>query len=107
MKGCWECYLSSLTLEVFEIIVSHGGNRTTASASTPAGAHGVEISVLEVAALVVGRFVAIGFLLALLPLRVLLLLPLILLLQVVRSRVESWSMVPETFRAKHIRDILR
>lgn len=94
-NGCWECYLSFLTLKVFEIVVSHCGYWTTASTSAPVRAHCVEIFVLQVAALVVRSLIAITFLLSLLSLDTLLLFPLILLFQIVRPRVQRWSMVPE------------
>lgn len=81
MKGCcWKCYLSSLTLKVFEIVVGHCGNGATASASTPARAHGIEISILQIAALIIGSLITITFLLSLLSLSILLFFLLILLL---------------------------
>lgn len=92
-----KCYLSSLTLKVFEIIIGHGGDGTAAPAATPARAHRVEIPVLEIAALVVRGLVSVSLLLLFLLLsHLLLFLPTnlnLLPIRVVRSRVENRPMI--------------
>lgn len=55
-----QLHLGSLTLEIFEIIIGDGGDGTAASAPAPAGAHRVEIAVLQIATLVVGAVVPVA-----------------------------------------------
>lgn len=105
-----KCYLSSLTLKVFEIVIGHGGDGTAAPAATPARAHRVEIPVLEIAALVVRGLVSVSLLLLLFLLlsHLLLLLPTnlnLLPIRVVRSRVENRPMIyPGIFCGKRERE---
>jgi len=47
-------------LEIFEIIIGDRGDGTAASAPTLAGAHRVEVAVLQIATLIVGAIIYVA-----------------------------------------------
>ena len=91
-------YLGSLTLEIFEIVISDRGDGAAAPASAPAGAHRIKVAVLQIATLVVRAVVSVAVSLTILPLIEILMKPLlevvsrvIVFLQVEGPRIEYRS----------------